>query len=357
MPSFTKPRAARRPVVGLDIEPSFLAAAEVGASGALIVERAAAAPLEPGLMRDGEVTDVEALGDALKAFFRTNGLGKRVRLGVANQRIVVRTLDAPPLTDRKQLEAAVRFQAAELIPMPLDQAVLDFQVLGPVETAEGPRLRVMVVAARRSMIERLVAAARRAGLRPEGIDLAAFALIRALDRTQPEEDSGAVLYVHVGGLTNLAVAHRGICLFTRVMAGGYEGMVTQLAERRALTLEHARQWLDHVGLIAPLDQVEGDAEIVREARAALDDGVRRIADEVRNSLDFYRMQEGSPVVDHAVLTGLVTGIAGFREQLARELGIEVEAGLVDAARPDALRGVDPSRLAVAVGLAVEERPS
>jgi type IV pilus assembly protein PilM len=239
--------------------------------------------------------------------------------------------------------------------MPLDQAVLDFQALGPVETAEGPRTRVMVVAARRTMIERLLAAVRRAGLRPEGIDLSAFALIRALQEPSTGESSPGVLYVHVAGLTNLAVAEGGTCLFTRTMAGGFEAIITQLAERRALTLEHSRQWLDHVGLLAPLDEIEGDPEIVYEARVALDDGVRRIADEVRNSLDFYRMQEDTASVDHAVLTGMANGIAGFAEELSRELGLHVLSGAVKGSSEDALGGVEPGRLAVAAGLAVAER--
>src|SRR3954452_15446647 len=249
---------SRKSLVGLEIEPSHLAAAEVHADTAA-VERAATTMLAPGVVRDGEVVDVDALAEALKDFFRDKKLPRNVRLGVANQRIVVRTLDAPPLQD-KELTAAVRFEAQNLIPMPLDQAVLDFQVLGPVETEEGPRTRVILIAARRDMVERLVNATRRAGLRPVGVDLSAFAMIRAL---APGADaltsSGAVLYVNVAGLTNIAVAHGYTCLFTRTVAGGYDGLAGELAERCGLTLQHARQWLLHVGLVAPMSDVAGDA--------------------------------------------------------------------------------------------------
>jgi type IV pilus assembly protein PilM len=353
-------RNPRRSVVGLDIEPSFLAAAEVRVNGTLAVERAATAPLEPGIMRDGEVTDVDALAEALKAFFRDNSLGKRVRLGVANQRIVVRTLDVPMLTDPKELAAAVRFQAQDQIPMPLDLAVLDFQPLGTVQTDGGERTRVMLVAARRDMVDRLLEAVRRAGLRPEGVDLSAFAMIRALDSSSPAtaaEDTvpRSVLYVSVGGLTNLAIAENGVCRFTRVAAGGLEGMVGQLAERRGLTLEHSRQWLYHVGLNAPVEQIEGDAEIVTEARTVLSDGVRRIADDVRNSIDYYRAQATAVNVEQAVLTGAAVGVPGLTEQLASDLGMPVVPGLVAEARPGALAHEEPGRLTVAAGLAVEER--
>jgi type IV pilus assembly protein PilM len=347
-------RTAPKTAVGLDIDPSHISAAEVQVNGQVTIERAATQPLDPGLMRDGEVTDAEGLAEALKAFFAEHKLNKRVRLGVANQRIVMRTLDMPPLGDSKELEAAVRFQAQEHIPMPLDQAVIDFHPLGTVETEAGERARVVLVAARRDMIERLLTAARRAGLRPEGIDLSAFAMIRALD-VRPSTEGSAVLFVNAAGMTNMAVADGVACRFTRVVAGGLEGIVADLAARRQLTLEHARQWLQHVGLEEPVEAIDGDATIVADTRTVLADGARRVADEIRNSLDYYRGQEGALEVERAILTGPGVTIGGFANQLAAELGMPVETGVVGEAAPGALSGLDAGRLTVAAGLAVEER--
>lgn len=349
-------RTAGRTVVGLDIEPGFVAAVQVraGADG-LAVERAAGVPLGPGIVRDGEVADTEALAAALRELFSDRKLGRRVRIGVANQRIVVRTIDLPPLSDPKELAAAVRFNAQDHIPMPLEQAVLEHQSLGLVDTAEGQRTRVVLVAARRDMVERVHAAAREAGLRPAGIDLAAFAMIRALHRGG--ETAGATLYVSIGGVTNLALAEGQVCVFTRVAPGGVEALAAELAERRGLTLEHARQWLAHVGLEAPLEAVGGEPEIVEEARSVLLDGVRRIADEVRNSLDFYRAQAGALAAERAVLTGPAVAIPGFAGQLGASIGLPVEAGAVAEAREGACGGIDAGRLAVAAGLAVQEAPA
>jgi type IV pilus assembly protein PilM len=341
-----------RALVGLDIEPGYVAAVEARVGGEVAVDRAAAAALAPGVVRDGEVADVEGLAEALRNLFTEHKLPKRVRLGVANQRIVVRTIDLPPLEDDKELAAALKFQAQDHIPMPLDQAVLEHHSLGVVETAEGPRARVVIVAARRDMLERFLGAARQAGLRPEGIDLSAFAMIRALGRGNAV--GSATLYASVGGVTNMAVAEGSRCLFTRVVTGGFETLATELAERRGLTLEHAQQWLGHVGLEEPVEVIDGDREIVSEARVVLSDGVRRIADDLRNSLDFYRSQEGAMTVDSAVLTGPACAIDGFTDQLSSELGMPVETGMPVEGRPGALVGLDPSRLAVAAGLAVEE---
>ena len=238
-------------VVGLDIQPGFVAAVRARVNGSIIAEQAASLPLPADAVRDGEVLDTDVLGDVLRELFSGSGLGKRVRVGVANQRTVLRTLELPPVTDQKELAAAVAFQAQDQVPMPLNNAVLDFHPLGIIDTPAGPRQRVVLVAAQRDMIERLLVAVRRAGLQPEGVDLSAFALIRALYRRDAETDGGRVLYLNVDGLTNLAIAEGTICRFTRVVGGGLEGMASELAERRGIALAEARALLAAIDLRAP----------------------------------------------------------------------------------------------------------
>jgi type IV pilus assembly protein PilM len=296
---FKKRSSSQAAVVGLDLDPGHIAAAEVTVNGSLSLKRGAVAPLRPGVLRDGEVADVPALAEALKTFFAENGLSTRVRLGIANQRIVVRTLDLPPLDDEKALAAAVKVQAPDHIPMPMDEAIVDWQSLGTVQSASGqPRTRVVVVAVRREMVDRLVAATNEAGLKLEGIDLSAFGMVRALAGGRKAE--GAVLYVSVGGLTNVAVANASGCLFTRAAAGG-------------------------------LDAIQ-------------------LADTVRNSLNFYRTQESAEQVEAGVLTGPAVAIPGFVELLSEQLRLPLEPAVVGSDDSEA----DLGRLTVAAGLAVED---
>ena len=193
-------------------------------------------------MSRGDVVDQDVLSEVLRELFATSRLSKRVRVGVANQRTVMRTLELPPLEEGKELAAAVRFQAQDQVPMPLANAVLDFHALGVIDTPGGPRQKVVLVAAQRDMIERLLTAVRDAGLRPVGIDLSAFALIRSLYRPEPE-DAGRVLYLNVDGLTNLAIAEGKVCRFTRVVGSGLEGMASEIAERRGIAIAEARELL------------------------------------------------------------------------------------------------------------------
>ncbi len=365
-------------VVGLDVQPGYVAAVQAHVNGGIVVERAAGAALAPDIMREGEVLDERELGEALRELFNDGQLGKRVRVGLANQRTVLRTLELPPVTDRKELDAAVRFQAEDQVPMPLASAVLDYHSLGVFDTPNGPRQRVIVVAAQREMVERMLRAVQYAGLRPEGIDLSAFALIRSLYRpgaalaaAQGDGGEGSsterVLYLNIGGLTNMAIAEGTLCRFTRVVGGGLEAMASEIAERRGIPLVDARALLAEFelprpGAVPPPEDEPADPQVPRidpEVRMVLENGIRDIVGEVRNSLDFHRSQEGGGDVRSVVLSGPVLEMRGFCEALEADLGLEVRRESVhfaDNADPGAAHPISPHRLAIATGLATEEAP-
>ena len=125
-------RRDKRPkrLVGLKIGASQLAAAQIVNNGAPELTDVFREPLEQGLVVSGEIRDPDGLGDAIKRFFELHKLPKSdVRLGIANNRIGVRIFEIEGVSDPRQLENAIRFRAEEVLPIPLDDAVLDYVVL------------------------------------------------------------------------------------------------------------------------------------------------------------------------------------------------------------------------------------
>jgi type IV pilus assembly protein PilM len=348
-------------LVGLDIEAGSVAAAEVAVNGSAQVTASAIGALDPGSFHEGEILDPDRLAAALKSLFAEHKLGKRVRLGIGNQRVVVRTVRLPAIEDPKEMEAAVRFRAQEQVSMPLDQAVLEYQVVGGVAAEEGgpAQIDVVVVAARRDMVASFVEPIRRAGLDPVAVDLSAFGMIRALAGGAAEAGAadgagptGAVLYCNLSDVTNLAVARGSACLFTRVSYAGLGSISARLASASGVAPEHTAQWLSHVGLESPVEGIEGDPETVVEARRALEEGVTTLSDELRLSLDYYGAQEAALPVEQIVLCGPGSAIAGLPARMEAGLGIPISVS-----RPPALGSFDESsaaRLTVPFGLALEE---
>ena len=128
-------------VVGLKIGSSQLAAARISNNdGRRAAAGRAHGAREPGIVVGGELRDPEALAAALRRFFSANKLPRKgVRLGIASYRIGVRIFELAGIDDERQLENAIRFRAQEVLPIPLEEAVLDYQVLAESGRRRGPR--------------------------------------------------------------------------------------------------------------------------------------------------------------------------------------------------------------------------
>jgi type IV pilus assembly protein PilM len=350
-------------LVGLKIGASGLAAARVANNGQAELLQLAREPLDPGVIVGGELRDPEALAEALKAFFRKHKLPRRgIRLGIASNRIGVRTLDIVGITDPKQLANAIRFRAQEALPIPVEEAVLDYRILNESETEEGERIcRVLLVVAYRELVDRYVAACRKAGLVVVGIDLEAFALLRSLSAPRPAEEEApeaALVAVAIGhDRSTFAVSDGTVCEFTRVLEWGGHSLDAAVAQALDLTpvqAEPIKRMLSLAGGPAPEGLTGEQAEAASEAMRRQ---VHTFARELVSSLQFYQGQPGSLGIGEILLTGGTAHLDGLDEELERLIGVRVSVG-------DPLGRVKPGKrlqtpepvgsLAVAIGLGIED---
>jgi type IV pilus assembly protein PilM len=354
--------AAHSQLVGLKIGASQVAAAQVINRGGPRIVRMARMPLQRGVVVGGELREPEALANELKAFFKKNKLPRTsVRLGISNNRIGVRTFEITGIDDPQQLANAVRFRAQETLPIPLDEAVLDHRILEDKVGEDGVRVcRVLLVVAHRELVERYVGACRKAGLKLVGIDLEAFALLRALsDPEQPPEEDAAVVCVSIGhDRSTLAVSDGRVCEFTRVLAWGGSALDGALARVLDLTpsavvpIKHALSLRDE-GEGAGLDARHAD-----EARRAMVAELQSFARELVASLRFYQEQPNSLGIVEILITGGAATCSGLAEELERLIGIPVRLAdpLIRMRGRKVQQETDLSTasMAVAVGLGIED---
>ena len=337
-------------VVGLKLGASRLTAARLTVNGSVELVQVAETPLPRGVIAGGEVRDVPALAAALKEFFKKHKLPRRnVRVGVANNRIGVRTIEVAGIDDPKQLGNAVRFRAQEVLPIPIDEAVLDFQVLSEGVDAEGVATRrVLLVVAYRDLVAGYTEACRQAGLRLAGVDLEAFALLRALTSGEAESSAvgrSALVAVSIGADRSiLAVSDGFTCEFTRVLDWGGNALTTAVGRALELELDEAERVKIALALQGQ-DVPEGlSPEQAVQAREALQLALKGFGRELLSSLQFYQGQPDSLGIREIVLAGGTAQLTGLAAELQRLVGVPVRIGdpLVGVAVGKKLKGGTPN---------------
>ena len=356
-----------RSLIGLDVGTAAVRAAEVriGRGKASLV-RFGQVALAPGAVVAGEVVDATAVGAALKRLWRDGGFkSKRVVTGIAGQRVVARTTELPALSD-DDLRSSLPFQVQELIPIPVEDAVIDFQTLETVPGEDGTdRLRVLVVAAHRDVVRSLLAALDDAGLTADRVDLIPSALIRALHERDfaelVEDDRAATAEAIVdigGGVSNVVVHEHGVPRFLRSLATGGVEITEALVTDLDVDFEEAEALKRRASVDVDADVDAATEVAVEHARDVVRAALSPMLEEVRTSLDFWQAQAGNEELRRVVLTGGGARAAEVEDRLARLLGVpvvrgrpfqhvEMKAGLDD----DTVLAAQ-SVAAVAVGLAL-----
>jgi type IV pilus assembly protein PilM len=369
MPGVTTPGSTKRKrhrkqeIVGLKIGASQIAASRVvnnGGPPAKLVQLARV-PLEPGIVVGGEVRDVAALAAALDRFFTDNELPRRgIRLGLGTNRIGVRTVDIEGIDDERQLGNAVRFRAHEALSIPLEQAVLDYHTVSEtVDESGAVSRRVLLAAAYQEPIDNYVEACRAARLELSGIDVEAFALLRAVAPQQEDGGDGtpatASVVVSIGqDRSTLAISDGTVCDFMRVLDWGGAKLETAIARELGLTGSEAGELKLELDLGGDASQ-DDDPRLAR-ARAAAGGELQTLARELIASLQFYQGQPGSLAISEVLITGGTTKLAGLADELERLTRVPVRIAdplaAVHVSNGLAERD-DLASLAVAIGLGVD----
>lgn len=314
-------------VIGLDIGTTGVRAAELEfatgrpGKGGPTLQRFSQVALPAGAVRDGEVTDQAVVSGALRQLWQQGKFAtKDVVIGIGNQRVLVRELELPWMPPA-QLKASLPYQVQEMLPVSIDDALLDFL---PTEEADGPQGRIvrgLLVAAPRETVTTNLLAVEAAGLRPTAVDLNGFALVRAFGRTAAP---GAVAaYVEVGArVTTVVVAQGTTPRLVRVLPMGGLNATDAVANALGTTHPEAEQVKREVGLT-------GGTGPAQEAVLHV---TRALVEAVRNTFVYYAGNHPGQGIELVVLSGGGAHLVGFGQYLSSASRLPVVLG-------DALAGI------------------
>jgi type IV pilus assembly protein PilM len=338
--------------ISLEISNSAVRMAEIAIGGArpeLI--NLGQVGLPPRAVVDGAILDTAAVESALARCIKEGGFAQGgVHVGIAGLRVLMRELEMPSVPDA-EIDAAVRLQALDVIPFPIDKAVLSARPLEEVIGFDGaPERRVLIAAAHRELIDPLLAVIEKAGLTPISIEPTSSAMIRAL-YNDAAPAGGPEAIVSIGsGLTTIVVHEDGIPHFVRTIAEGGDTVTAAIAAALDLPVadaESTKRTLDRVG------------PQVRVAAAAARTASMSLITELRNSIDYYATLPGRDPVRRVVISGGGSRLNGFLEQLQSQISVPIGVGnafgRIDTSRlglpPEEIGRLDES-MSVVVGLAL-----
>ncbi|MGM0652788.1 MAG: type IV pilus assembly protein PilM [Bacillota bacterium] len=323
--------------VGLEIDAGMARAVEAaGSADKPKLVNMSIGEIPEGAVEEGMIVEPREVGSALSKLWNKGSLKSRsVMLGISNQGVLVRYATIPKVPPDK-LNNVIRFHAQEHLPIPLDSVVMDHQVIGEtVDDEDKTMLEVLLVAARRDMLNGFLEALKLANLEPADIDVSTLSLLQtlppaALDRT--------VAVVNVAnGLSNILVSDRGQARLARLVSVN----LGDLAKNSGYTLNNV------------LSINGGGSPEVRDVYTSWADS---LISETRSSLNYYQNQEKSTPLEAIILNGRGGCLKGIDKLMENALGLPVRlvnpfAVFKNAAKATEALGVRAAEYAISAGLA------
>lgn len=324
--------------IGLDIGTSSVRAAQLSsAKGAVRLDALGQVALPDGAVRDGQVLDTTTVARAIKDLFKHSKLtGKKISLGVASSRVIVRQIDLPWLPG-DELKKSLEFSVSDMLPVAVEEFYLDFCALEEL-VVEGARMvRGLLVAAPRDLIMSNLEAVQQAGLKPVAVDLAPFAVLRTVGTGVAgphgellQSQTGVEALVEVGaGVTTVIVHEHGVPRFVRIVPMGGQSVTDAVAERLGIdrgSAESIKQELSQLGFLHEVYDGSGRPSEPGTVQRAIDTSLESFVTEIRGSLDFYAASDGALPIDRIVLTGGGARLRGLVERLGDVMPTPIETG-------------------------------
>ena len=348
--------------VGLDIGSHTIKAVEIApAGGKYRVVHAGFAETPPGAVKEGAVVEPQALGLAIRQVIAKAGIKPgRVVSAVGGQAVIVRELKLPPMSE-DELKQAARFEAERYIPYGVREVNMDFDVIGETTEDNQRKIVVLLVAARRDIVDKHVQALESGGVEPFVLDVESFAVIRALvAQGRTGTNGAATVFVDLGGETTDIVITEGDQLrLTRNINVGGDSLTKAVATRLDMEFPSAAQVKEEKGTVL----LEGEPLPEDRTVSALHDAMLPIlgdlATEVRRSMDYFQTRWRESRVGRVVLSGGTARLANLDRFLSLKLGVETVVGdpfvqceVADRVLPPEQRKQVAPAMATAVGLAL-----
>ena len=335
--------------VGLDIGSSSVKLVQLKEKkGGYVLVAFGAAPLPPEAIVDGALMNSAAIVQAIQELVAQHKVKtKEVAIGVRGHSVIIKKISMPRMT-QEELDESIQWEAEQYIPFDVKDVNIDTQILTPDGDAAG-QMDVLLVAAKKDMINDYTSVCAEAGLTATVIDVDAFAVQNAFEANYDSSPSDTVVLVNVGAaVSNINVISRGVTTFTRDITMGGNAFTEEIQKQLNISYDEAEAL--KVG-----GQGETDAVVPQEVERVIQAVADQMGGEIQRSLDFYASTAADGKITKAFLSGGTARVPALYKVVEARAGVPVEIlnpfknveidnkkfdpGVIVAAAPSAAVGV------------------
>ncbi|MGO9611867.1 MAG: type IV pilus assembly protein PilM [Dissulfurispiraceae bacterium] len=306
----------KKDLIGLDIGSSYIKVAQIDVTRSgndLVMFNMV--PLLPDIIVDGLIADKDRLVTSIKELLSMADVKvENMVIGVSGHSFVIVKRITIPLMTEDDLALSIRYEAEQYIPFDINEVNIDFQILGPRQDQSG-QMDVIIVAAKKKVIEDYVDVITRAGLTPVIVDVESFALSNVYELNYTSDDKKNVALVNIGAnSTNIVILQNGSLIFTRDSPIGSTNHTVALEKALNISREDAERLKKGFAV----ERVSPE-----EAQVVINGASDEIIVEVYKSFEYFRNSVSDVEIQEIVLSGGVALMPGFRELMNERLRIPV----------------------------------
>jgi type IV pilus assembly protein PilM len=302
----------KRQTVGLDIGSGYVKAAVIDHSGPEPeLVRVVCLPLAPDSIVEGEIMDPQQVVDTVRLVLeRAEIPSGRVFTAVGGRDVIVKKIQMDRMA-KEDAREVIRWEAEQYVPFDMASVQMDFQILDP--KSDGLQMSVLLVAAKRDLVNQKMLLLEEAGLQPTGIDVDAFALHNAFEYNYPEASEGLVAVLNVGNESATVIAqHDGVPVLSLDIPFGSRRLRDELRRLHGFGAEEADL------------AVQGRSNRSAEVAQALGERYREFASAVERATSFLALDAPGGGLSAVYLAGGGACVPGLGEALAERLRLRVE---------------------------------
>jgi type IV pilus assembly protein PilM len=313
-------------------------------------------PLPPEAIVDGALMNSTAIVQAIQELVAELKIKqKEVAIGVSGHSVIIKKISMPRMT-QEELEEAIQWEAEQHIPFEIKDVNLDTQILRPDANDATGQMDVLLVAAKRDMINDYSSVVTEAGLTPVVVDVDAFAAQNCFEANYDVPQNDTIVLINAGAaVVNINILAGGTTTFTRDVTIGGNQFTEEIQKQLSVSYEEAE------ALKVGGGRADADAVVPQEVEKVMGEIAEQVAGEIQRSLDFYAGTAADANYTKVFLSGGTAKVPALFKTIEARVGAPVE--ILNSFRRIEIddRKFDPAfitevapQAAVAVGLALRK---